>query len=163
MTEIQFDRLMRDDRLIGFAQFFMEQPSIQLLHDHVIRKPFSALNGTIPWHQDYPFWPVDTPNSLSCWIPFEDVSESGGCLEVVDSSHPDTPGPSSIKIVMNDGTILNETYDWVDTVSKNIHNFVYAARKKEKYIFSDIEKYQNIAVLDCIYKSSKVNKSIEVI
>ena len=86
-----------------------------------------------------------------------------GWVEVVDSSHPDTPGPSSIKIVMNDGTILNETYDWVDTVSKNIHNFVYAARKKEKYIFSDIEKYQNIAVLDCIYKSSKVNKSIEVI
>ena len=49
---------------------------------------------------------------------------------------------------MNDGNILNDqSYDWVDTVSKNIHNFVYAARKVQKYIFTDIEKHQNIAVL----------------
>jgi ectoine hydroxylase-related dioxygenase (phytanoyl-CoA dioxygenase family) len=87
MSEPHFDSFLRDTRMIGAAQFFMEQPSIQLIHDHVIRKPFSALNDTVPWHQDYPFWPVDTPDALSTWTPMEDVSENGGCLEVVDGSH----------------------------------------------------------------------------
>ena len=82
MAEPQFDELLRDNRLIQSAQFFMRQPSIQLIHDHVIRKPFSALNSTIPWHQDYPFWPVDTPDALSTWTPMEDVTTSGGCLEL---------------------------------------------------------------------------------
>ena len=48
MFEPHFDKMLRDERLIGAAQFFMQQPSIQLIHDHVIRKPFSALNATIP-------------------------------------------------------------------------------------------------------------------
>ena len=87
MTEPEFNSMLRDERLIRATQFFMRQPSIQLIHDHIIRKPFSALNSTLPWHQDYPFWPVDTPDSLSTWTPMEDVSESGGCLEVVDGSH----------------------------------------------------------------------------
>ncbi len=87
MTEPPFDKILRDGRIIEAAQFFMQQPSVQLIHDHAIRKPFSALNSTIPWHQDYPFWPVDTPNSLSTWTPMEDVSETGGSLEIIDGSH----------------------------------------------------------------------------
>jgi len=87
MTEPQFDKLLRDRRIIETVQFFMQQPSIQLIHDHAIRKPFAALNSTIPWHQDYPFWPVDTPDSLSTWTPMEDVSPSGGSLEIIDGSH----------------------------------------------------------------------------
>lgn len=82
-----FDDFLRHNRLISAAQFFMRQPSIQLIHDHIIRKPYSLLNSTIPWHQDYPFWPVDTPDALSTWTPLESVSETGGCLEIVDGSH----------------------------------------------------------------------------
>ena len=87
MTEAEFRDLLDDTRIHGSAQFFMREPSVQLLHDHVIRKSYGTLNGTVPWHQDFPFWPVDTPNSLSCWVPFEDVGEHGGCLEVIDGSH----------------------------------------------------------------------------
>jgi len=87
MTEPEFDEILRDERLISAAKFFMRQSSIQLIHDHVIRKPHSSLNSTIPWHQDYPFWPVDTPDALSTWTSMEDVSQDGGCLEVVDGSH----------------------------------------------------------------------------
>jgi len=86
-TEIEFNSFLRDERIITNAKKFMEQDSIQLLHDHVIRKPYSALNKTVPWHQDFPFWPVDTPNSLSCWVPMEQVDVDGGCLEVIDKSH----------------------------------------------------------------------------
>ena len=87
MTVPLFNDLLNDERIHGAAQAFMQEDSVQLLHDHVIRKPYDALNGTVPWHQDFPFWPVDTPDSLSCWIPFEDVSEHGGCIEVIDGSH----------------------------------------------------------------------------
>ena len=43
-TEIEFNSFLRDERIITNAKKFMEQDSIQLLHDHVIRKPYSALN-----------------------------------------------------------------------------------------------------------------------
>jgi len=92
-SEPVFDGLMRDARMHGAARFFMEEESVQLLHDHVICKPCEAkpadshTNQQLPWHQDYPFWPVNTPGSLSLWMPFEDVDEHGGCLEVVDASH----------------------------------------------------------------------------
>ena len=87
MTEPYFSDLLNDERIHGTAQAIMSEDSVQLLHDHVIRKPYDALNDIVPWHQDFPFWPVDTPDSLSCWLPFEDVSEHGGCLEVTDGSH----------------------------------------------------------------------------
>jgi hypothetical protein len=52
----------------------------------VIAKPAHA-SDSIPWHQDYPYWPVDTDQGLSCWCPLDDVGEEGGCLEVIDGSH----------------------------------------------------------------------------
>ena len=85
-----------------------------------------------------------------------------GWVELVDSSHPDTPGPSFMKIVMNDGSVKEENFDWTDTVSANINNFVDAINKEDEYIFKDIEKFQNIAVLEAIYQSSLSKKSINV-
>ena len=85
-----------------------------------------------------------------------------GWVELVDSSHPDTPGPSFMKIVMNDGSVKEENFEWTDTVSANINNFVDAINKEDEYIFKDIEKFQNIAVLEAIYQSSLSKKSIDV-
>ena len=83
-----------------------------------------------------------------------------GWAELVDSSHPDTPGPSTLKITMNDGNTIDKTFEWTDTVSKNIHHFVDAAKGKVQYLFSDIEKYQNIAILEAIYNSSQISQPI---
>ena len=85
-----------------------------------------------------------------------------GWVELVDSSHPDTPGPSFMKIVMNDGSVKEENFDWTDTVSANIDNFSDAINKEDEYLFKDIEKFQNIAVLEAIYQSSISKKSIDV-
>jgi predicted dehydrogenase len=85
-----------------------------------------------------------------------------GWVELIDSSHPDTPGPSFMKIVMNDGSIREEHFNWVDTVSANIHNFVDAINKEGEYLFKDIEKFQNIAILEAIYSSSISKQSTKV-
>ena len=85
-----------------------------------------------------------------------------GWVELIDSSHPDTPGPSFMKIVMNDGSIREEHFNWVDTVSANIHNFVDAINKESEYLFKDIEKFQNIAILEAIYSSSISKQSTKV-
>ena len=85
-----------------------------------------------------------------------------GWVELVDSSHPDTPGPSCLKIVMNDGNTIDQFFEWTDTVSKNIHNFVDAAKGSSLYLFTDIEKHQNIAILEAIYNSSQTNKPIAI-
>ena len=86
-----------------------------------------------------------------------------GWVELVDSSHPDTPGPSFMKMVLNDGTIKEEKYEWTDTVSANIHNFIDSIQGQSKYLFTDVEKFQNISVLEAIYKSSlsKQNEKVE--
>jgi predicted dehydrogenase len=86
-----------------------------------------------------------------------------GWVELVDSSHPDTPGPSFLKLVMNDGTVKEENFEWTDTVSANIHNFIDSIEGKSKYLFTDVEKFQNISVLEAIYKSSlsKQNEKVE--
>ena len=77
-----------------------------------------------------------------------------GWVELVDSSHPDTPGDSEMTIRMSNGSIEKVKFDWTDTVSKNIHNFVDASTNNKEYLFTDNEKYQNIAVLDAIKRSS---------
>ena len=85
-----------------------------------------------------------------------------GWVELTDSSHPDTPGPSYMKTVMSDGSVNEENFEWSDTVSANINNFVDAINKKDEYLFKDIEKFQNIAVLEAIYASSLSKKSVDV-
>lgn len=84
--EPSFARLLGDPRLWQTASAGLGLGGARLLHDHVIAKPRTGLNGTIPWHQDATFWPVDR-SGLSCWLPFVDVGPDGGCLEVVDGSH----------------------------------------------------------------------------
>jgi predicted dehydrogenase len=85
-----------------------------------------------------------------------------GWVELVDSSHPDTPGPSFLKVVMNDGCEIKETFDWINTVSANINNFMNAAKGKDNYLFSDIEKYENLVILESISKSSEIGKQINI-
>jgi len=40
-----------------------------------------------PWHQDFPFWPVDRPLGLVCWIPLVPSAAVGGGLMFARGSH----------------------------------------------------------------------------
>lgn len=81
-----FRRTLFDARLSMLAAELMGRSGARLLHDHVISKPCGR-SDTVPWHQDFPYWPVSPRGGLSCWMPLEDVDAEGGCLEIVDGSH----------------------------------------------------------------------------
>lgn len=101
--------------LCDTSQFLMAQSGVQLLHDHLISKPCGreagqastqGTNATLPWHQDFAFWPVNTPDSLSQWVPLEDVSADGGCMQVVQGSHRWGPG-RPVDFIMDDPDLFS--------------------------------------------------------
>ena len=46
-----------------------------------------------PWHQDFPFWPVDTPRGVVVWVPLCDSDEERGGLAFARGSHRLGPRP----------------------------------------------------------------------
>lgn len=81
-----FKSLILKEEIAKITPLFFKEKSCRLLHDHIINKPLEN-NGTVPWHQDYTYWPTDNPNGLSLWLPFNDLDEKSGVLEVVPKSH----------------------------------------------------------------------------
>ncbi|WP_445716261.1 phytanoyl-CoA dioxygenase family protein [Flavobacterium sp.] len=81
-----YKKLILEDEIAKTAPLFFEDNSCRLLHDHIINKP-KGNNGTVPWHQDYTYWPVDCANGLSFWLPFSDLDANAGVLEVIPKSH----------------------------------------------------------------------------
>lgn len=43
---------------------------VRLYHDQALVKTPKA--GETPWHQDYFYWPIDSPNNVTMWIPMHD-------------------------------------------------------------------------------------------
>ena len=59
----------------------------QLQNEHAIMKPPRTAAPT-PWHQDEAYWAGDLDyNSLSIWIPLQDVTPRNGSLRYIPGSH----------------------------------------------------------------------------
>lgn len=86
---IHFDRLLFDTRQGAAASRLLGTSGVRLFHDHAIAKP-SGGSGTIPWHQDSAYWPLDRVGA-SLWTPVADVGSDSGCLKVIDGSHLNGP------------------------------------------------------------------------
>jgi ectoine hydroxylase-related dioxygenase (phytanoyl-CoA dioxygenase family) len=73
-------------KLAELARRLVGCRSIRLWHDHALIKP--ARDGAeTKWHQDFPYWPMNEPGALSCWIALDDVTEKNGCLSFIPGSH----------------------------------------------------------------------------
>ncbi|MGB1014259.1 MAG: phytanoyl-CoA dioxygenase family protein, partial [Nannocystaceae bacterium] len=46
-----------------------------------------------PWHQDFPFWPVNRPQGVVVWIPLDDAGVERGGLAFARGSHRLGPRP----------------------------------------------------------------------
>ncbi len=53
-----------------------------------------ASHRPFPWHQDFPFWPVDAPLGLIVWAPLDPVDELSGGLWIAEGSQRAGIGPA---------------------------------------------------------------------
>lgn len=96
--------------LSALASFSFELEGARLLHDHFICKMGSGGNGTVPWHQDSMYWPVDR-TGMSTWLALQDTPVEHGCLEVVSGSHD--WGSSTPIDFMTDQTPISDSTETV--------------------------------------------------
>lgn len=73
-------------RIAEIARRLARTPRVRLWHDHaLIKMPGDSRESS--WHQDLPYWPMNEPGALSCWMALDDVDERNGCMQFVAQSH----------------------------------------------------------------------------
>ena len=76
-------------RLAGIAAALMGVRGVRLYHDQALFKPPGA--KPTPFHQDQFYWPLDTRNTVTMWMPLVDVSSATGTMKFASGSHVDGP------------------------------------------------------------------------
>lgn len=72
-------------RFARIAADLMGVEGVRLYHDQALYK--EAHGGPTPWHQDQYYWPLETDNTVTMWMPLVDVSEEMGTMNFADGSH----------------------------------------------------------------------------
>jgi hypothetical protein len=58
---------------------------VRLYHDQVLVKEPGG--GRTPWHQDQVYWPLDTADTVTMWMPLVDVPAEVGSMTFASGSH----------------------------------------------------------------------------
>jgi ectoine hydroxylase-related dioxygenase (phytanoyl-CoA dioxygenase family) len=74
-----------DPRFARTAATLMGVDGVRLYHDQALIK--EAGGGPTPWHQDQRYWPLDTTDTITMWMPLVDVSETVGSMTFASGSH----------------------------------------------------------------------------
>lgn len=98
-----FAAQLHHPQVVAVARELLGTQRIQLFHDHLISKP-PGVSATIPWHQDYPLWPVDRPRALSCWLALDDADAESGAMYFMPGAHLEGEQPPV--------DFLRKTKDW---------------------------------------------------
>lgn len=72
-------------RFAQIAADLMNVDRVRLYHDQALFK--EAGGGPTPWHQDQYYWPLDTPNTITMWMPLVDASDEMGTMTFASGSH----------------------------------------------------------------------------
>ena len=79
MKEFGFAR-----RFAKIAADLMGVPSVRLYHDQALFKEPGG--GPTPWHQDEYYWPLDTSNTITMWMPLIDITPEMGVMTFASGS-----------------------------------------------------------------------------
>ena len=58
---------------------------MRLYHDQALFKEPGG--GITPWHQDQFYWPLDTPHTITLWMPLVEITPEMGPMEFASGSH----------------------------------------------------------------------------
>ena len=72
-------------RLARIAAELMGVDGVRLYHDQALYKESGGKNT--PWHADQYYWPFETPNTITAWIPLQPVPTEMGPLSFSRASH----------------------------------------------------------------------------
>lgn len=59
--------------------------NVRIYHDQALFK--EPAGGPTPWHQDQYYWPIDTSNTITMWMPLVDINVDMGMLTFASGSH----------------------------------------------------------------------------
>lgn len=59
--------------------------NVRIYHDQALFKEPGG--GPTPWHQDQYYWPIDTPKTVTMWMPLVDITIDMGMLTFASGSH----------------------------------------------------------------------------
>ena len=98
---LQLENLWADNDAVGgfslsarfgrIAAELLGVPGVRIYHDQALFKEPGG--GYTPWHQDQFYWPLDTPNTVTMWMPLLDAGSEMGTL--VFASGVQKEGPLS--------------------------------------------------------------------
>ncbi|HOY18222.1 MAG TPA: phytanoyl-CoA dioxygenase family protein [Haliscomenobacter sp.] len=71
-------------RFAQIAADLMGVEQVRLYHDQALFKEPGG--GLTPWHQDQYYWPIDTTNTVTMWMPLVDISVEMGMLTFASGS-----------------------------------------------------------------------------
>ncbi|MDN3579547.1 phytanoyl-CoA dioxygenase family protein [Mucilaginibacter flavus] len=72
-------------RMAKIAADLMGVENVRLYHDQALFK--EAGGGPTPWHQDQYYWPIDTHNTVTMWMPLIDIDVDMGMLTFASNSY----------------------------------------------------------------------------
>jgi ectoine hydroxylase-related dioxygenase (phytanoyl-CoA dioxygenase family) len=62
---------------------------VRLYHDQALVK--EAHGGHTPWHQDHSYWPLDTDDTITMWMPLADIPADVGSMTFASRSCAEGP------------------------------------------------------------------------
>lgn len=78
--DVRFRQVAFDPVIAGFARQLLGSRQVVLLEDNVVIK--NPLTGTLPWHQDYSYWPLKSPAAVTVWIALDRITTANGAMQV---------------------------------------------------------------------------------
>jgi ectoine hydroxylase-related dioxygenase (phytanoyl-CoA dioxygenase family) len=112
-----FRRFVLAKRFAGIAARLLGVDAVRLYHDQALFK--EAGGGATPWHQDQHYWPLDTDNTVTLWMPLVDVTEDMGTMSFASGSQ--TQG------YLGDSSIADHTQDrllaFLNKSGYPVHNY----------------------------------------
>ncbi len=81
----QVRRFVLARRFARMAADLLGVENVRLYHDQALFKEPGG--GPTPWHQDQYYWPLDTANTVTMWMPLVDIDADMGMLTFASGSH----------------------------------------------------------------------------
>ncbi len=80
----QVKKFTLSKRMAKIAADLLGVENVRIYHDQALYKEPGG--GFTPWHQDQYYWPVDTTNTITMWMPLIDITDEMGMLTFASGS-----------------------------------------------------------------------------